>query len=68
MRNDYILCKYVDHQINFVSLLFLILRQGLTFISQAVLNSRSSCLGLPSAGIIGVFHHTWLKLSFFYCA
>lgn len=28
-------------------------------------NLYSSCLGLPSAGIIGVFHHAWLEFSSF---
>jgi hypothetical protein len=43
---------------------FFVFRQALPVQLKLVLNSWSSCLCLPSAGITGVHHHSWLRISF----
>lgn len=34
------------------------------YVFQLALKSQSSCPSLPSAGIIGTRHHSWLTLNF----
>jgi hypothetical protein len=51
-----------QRRVLFVCLVFL--RQGLTMYPRLAWDSLSFCLSLLSAGITGMYHHTWIQGSF----
>lgn len=54
----------VTKDLDFYFYIYLILRQSLAVQSGLCLNSRSSCLSLLRAEIIGMYYYTWLEESF----
>jgi hypothetical protein len=49
----------------FFFLFILLIETGSHYVARVALNSRSSCLSLPSAGITGKKHQAWLPFTYF---